>query len=80
MDFMEQTHYEFCTALRPSAFEKWAVESERKLIGCLGATNGTLDGSQWENGYSLDDALNCFNKGMSVSDYVAKVKRERRTA
>lgn len=53
-------------ALKPSAFEKWAARVE-KIVG------HNLDGDQSNDGYSLDFALEMFNRGMSVKDYAASI-------
>jgi hypothetical protein len=65
-DFMELVHYEFCTALRKSPFEKWADKVE-KILG------HDLDGDQSTDGYSLDFALVAFQQGQTPKQYVASI-------
>lgn len=64
-------HMEFAAAesaaLEPSAWDRW-VNAAEKLLG------HDLDGSQEENGYSLDFSYEDWKRGMSVTAYVAKVK------
>jgi hypothetical protein len=68
MNFMEQCHYEFDLALRPSAFEKWAARVE-KILG------HDLDGDHSVDGYSLDDASDAFDSGMEAAEYAGQVNK-----
>jgi hypothetical protein len=66
MDFMEFAAYER-EALKLSAWEKWCAKVE-KIIG------HDLDGNQESDGYSLDFALEEFERGLSPQQYAASIK------
>ena len=66
MDFMEFHRYEI-DALRKSPWEIWAEQVERIL-------GHDLDGDQERDGYSLDFALEEFNKGVTSAQYAATVR------
>jgi hypothetical protein len=68
MTFMEFAQYE-SDALKDGPFETWAKKVE-KILG------HDLDGDQQTDGYSLDFALDEFNKGMTPAEYAATVNRK----
>lgn len=51
-------------------FETWASKAEA-LLG------HSLDGTQWIDGYSLDDARVCFESEFSVPEYVRRVQHDK---
>jgi hypothetical protein len=65
-------HIEFAllesAALAKNPFESW-VEKVEKVVG------HDLDGDKDEDGYSLDDAFDCYEKGISPEYYIRKVIR-----
>ncbi len=60
-------HLEFAAqeseACEPTEFERWALVAER-LAG------HSLDGNQYEDGYSLDGAVKAWKAGQSPATYV----------
>lgn len=66
MDIFEFHEYERA-ALRKSPFEKW-VEAVEKQLG------HSLDGNQETDGYSLDDASNAFDAGITAQQYAAAIR------
>ena len=70
-DFMAISAWELEESVRISDWQKWLKQAE-KLFG------RSLDGCQWDDGYSLDFANDAFEAGKSPKQYVDSIQRRRR--
>lgn len=61
---------ESAAANSTSSWEKWIDAAEKEL-------GHDVDGTQWIDGYSIDDALECFESGFTVGQYVDRVQRDK---
>jgi len=66
MDIYEFHQLEMA-GLALSPFELWAADVEQIL-------GHDLDGDQDTDGYSLDFALEAFNRGLTAAEYAASVR------
>jgi len=66
-DFMAISAWELEESQRISDWQRWIKRAE-KLFG------RSLDGCQWEDGYSLDGADDAFEAGMSPEQYVSSIR------
>jgi hypothetical protein len=68
LDFMAISAWELEESQRISEWQKWIKQAE-KLFG------RSLDGCQWDDGYSLDGAGDAFEAGLSPAQYVQGIRR-----
>lgn len=58
-------------ALEPTAWERWATRAER-------IAGHSLDGDGATDGYSLDEAYDAWQEGVTAADYVNRIRARRR--
>lgn len=70
MNHLQVWEQETATSTKEQLWLIWVKKAEV-------AIGHSLDGDEFLNGYSLDGAYDCFNRGLKVSEYITLIKDEK---